>query len=70
MDNFITGERRKHLAFISKSKISLLLTMMLQSLLRLKEILDYIFHFASPASPIDYLKNPNTNLKGWITRDS
>src|SRR5207247_6152312 len=30
------------------------------------EKLDYVFHFASPASPIDYLELPIPTLKGGV----
>ena len=29
--------------------------------------IDYVLHFASPASPIDYLKASNTDFKSWFT---
>ena len=37
--------------------------MMLQTILILTGKIDFIFHFASPASPIDYLKYPIQTLK-------
>ena len=62
MDNFITGDIKnvKHLLdhptfeFIEHD---------VTEYIDLKGTLDYILHFASPASPIDYLKIPIQTLK-------
>ena len=63
MDNFITGNPKniKHLEnninfeFIKHD---------VTNYIEIKGSLDYILHFASPASPIDYLKIPIQTLKG------
>ena len=62
MDNFITGDKKnlKHLAdhpnfeFIDHD---------VTEFIEIEGHLDYILHFASPASPIDYLKIPIQTLK-------
>ncbi|HLV69828.1 MAG TPA: UDP-glucuronic acid decarboxylase family protein [Xanthomarina sp.] len=62
MDNFITGDKKniKHLAqnphfqFIEHD---------VTEFVNIEGKLDYILHFASPASPIDYLKIPIQTLK-------
>ena len=62
MDNFITGNKDniKHLmdhddfTFIEHN---------VTEYIDIKEDIDYILHFASPASPIDYLKIPIQTLK-------
>lgn len=62
MDNFITGDERniKHLRdnfyfkFIEHD---------VTQFIKIEGNLDYILHFASPASPIDYLKIPIQTLK-------
>lgn len=62
MDNFITGDKKniKHLKahpnfeFIQHD---------VTEFVRINGDLDYILHFASPASPIDYLKIPIQTLK-------
>ncbi len=62
MDNFITGDRKniKHLAehprfnFIEHD---------VTEFIKIEGELHYILHFASPASPIDYLKIPIQTLK-------
>ncbi|MCX7916508.1 MAG: SDR family oxidoreductase [bacterium] len=64
IDNFITSEEIniKHLLkndnfiFIQKDLINL-------NEEELKEKFDYVLHFASPASPVDYLKYPLETLK-------
>jgi len=62
MDNFITGSPdnishlmgNKHFQFIEHD---------VTNYIYVEGILDYILHFASPASPIDYLKLPIQTLK-------
>ncbi|MEM9685596.1 MAG: UDP-glucuronic acid decarboxylase family protein [Bacteroidota bacterium] len=62
MDNFITGSRKniehlfhlKHFEFYDHD---------VTRFVHLSRKLDYILHFASPASPIDYLKMPIKTLK-------
>ncbi len=62
MDNFITGEIRniKHLA---ADKNFRLIKRDVSKYINIKEKLDYVMHFASPASPVDYLNFPIQTLK-------
>jgi len=62
MDNFITGspDNIAHLMGNVKFKF---IKHDVTNFIYLKEDLDYILHFASPASPIDYLKLPIQTLK-------
>ncbi|WP_242120118.1 UDP-glucuronic acid decarboxylase family protein [Aestuariivivens sediminicola] len=62
MDNYITGDKRNlqhleqhpHFKFIEHD---------VTNFIAIEGPLDYILHFASPASPIDYLKIPIQTLK-------
>lgn len=62
MDNFITGDKKNikhlldhpHFSFIEHD---------VTEFIQIEGELDYILHFASPASPIDYLKIPIQTLK-------
>lgn len=62
MDNFITGDKKNinhllnnpHFQFIEHD---------VTEFIKIEGELDYILHFASPASPIDYLKIPIQTLK-------
>jgi dTDP-glucose 4,6-dehydratase len=62
MDNFITGDKKNlqhlahhpHFEFIEHD---------VTQYIKIDGDLDYILHFASPASPIDYLKIPIQTLK-------
>ena len=62
MDNFITGDKKNlqhldhhpHFEFIEHD---------VTEFIKIDGDLDYILHFASPASPIDYLKIPIQTLK-------
>ncbi len=62
MDNFITGDKKniKHLS--GNSRFSFL-EHDVTEFIEIEGDLDYILHFASPASPIDYLKIPIQTLK-------
>ena len=62
MDNFITGDKRNinHLANNSNFKF---IEHDVTQFVKIEGELDYILHFASPASPIDYLKIPIQTLK-------
>ncbi len=62
MDNFITGDKKniEHLLNHSSFKF---VKHDVTEFISIKESLDYILHFASPASPIDYLKIPIQTLK-------
>jgi len=61
VDNLITGslENIKH---ISKGDLIYLNHNIIESI-EIKENIDYIFHLASPASPIDYLRLPIQTLR-------
>ncbi|WP_338358644.1 UDP-glucuronic acid decarboxylase family protein [Yeosuana marina] len=62
MDNFITGEERniEHLLGYPNFKF---IEHDVTEFVSVEGPLDYILHFASPASPIDYLKIPIQTLK-------
>ena len=62
MDNFITGDPKniQHLFDSSNFKF---IEHDVTEFVKIEGNLDYILHFASPASPIDYLKIPIQTLK-------
>lgn len=62
MDNFITGDKNniQHLETNPNFKF---IEHDVTQFIKIEEQLDYILHFASPASPIDYLKIPIQTLK-------
>ena len=62
MDNYITGDKKniKHLLYHSNFEF---IEHDVTKYIDIKHDLDYILHFASPASPIDYLKIPIQTLK-------
>jgi len=62
VDNFITGSK-KNISHLTKSKRFKLIRHDISKPLRVKPSIDYVFHFASPASPVDYLKYPIQTLK-------
>ncbi len=62
VDNFLTGQRRNIAHLVDDPRFRLIehdITRPLQ----LDSELDYVLHFASPASPIDYLELPIQTLK-------
>lgn len=61
MDNFITGDPA-NLAHIDNPRFSFVEHNVTEEI-RIDGPLDYILHFASPASPIDYLELPIQTLK-------
>ncbi len=61
MDNFITGDRA-NLAHIEDPRFTLVEHNVTEEI-RIDGPVDYILHFASPASPIDYLELPIQTLK-------
>jgi dTDP-glucose 4,6-dehydratase len=61
MDNLITGSL-KNIQHIKSDKFTFIEHNVTQ-FINLEGSLDYILHFASPASPIDYLKFPIPTLK-------
>ena len=62
MDNFITGDY-KNIAHLASNPNFEFIEHDVTEFISIKDDLDYILHFASPASPIDYLKIPIQTLK-------
>jgi len=62
MDNFITGDK-KNLQHLENHPNFEFIEHDVTEFVDIKGDLDYILHFASPASPIDYLKIPIQTLK-------
>jgi len=61
MDNFITGDRA-NLAHLTSSDFTFIQHNVTEEI-RLDGPVDHVLHFASPASPIDYLELPIQTLK-------
>ena len=57
MDNFITGDK-KNIVHLLKNVHFEFMEHDVSEFVKIEGSLDYILHFASPASPIDYLKIP------------
>ncbi len=62
LDNFITGSAKNIRPFFKSRKFSLL-RHDISKPIKLSGKIDYVLHFASPASPPDYLKYPIQTLK-------
>lgn len=62
MDNFITGSTY-NVAILSKYQNFEFIEHDVSNFIKVEGEIDYILHFASPASPIDYLKIPIQTLK-------
>ncbi|NMH89322.1 UDP-glucuronic acid decarboxylase family protein [Flavivirga algicola] len=62
MDNFITGDK-KNLSHLEGNPNFEFIEHDVTKFVNIEGDLDYILHFASPASPIDYLKIPIQTLK-------
>ena len=62
MDNFITGDK-KNTSHLSNNPNFEFIEHDVTEFIKIEGELDYILHFASPASPIDYLKIPIQTLK-------
>ncbi len=62
MDNFITGDK-KNLEHLESDPNFEFIEHDVTEFIKIEGNLDYILHFASPASPIDYLKIPIQTLK-------
>jgi dTDP-glucose 4,6-dehydratase len=62
MDNLITGDMN-NVAHLMGNKRFSFVQYDVTNYIFVEGVLDYIFHFASPASPIDYLKLPIQTLK-------
>jgi dTDP-glucose 4,6-dehydratase len=62
MDNLITGNK-DNIKHLTSNKNFKFLNHDITKFIEIKEEIDYIMHFASPASPIDYQKIPIPTLK-------
>jgi len=62
IDNFLTGNE-KNVAPLKKNKAFQLIRHDVSKPIRLSGRVDYVLHFASPASPLDYLQFPIQTLK-------
>ncbi|HTL47008.1 MAG TPA: UDP-glucuronic acid decarboxylase family protein [Verrucomicrobiae bacterium] len=62
VDNFITGSRN-NIQHLAGNKNFKLLEQNISDYIEYPDAVDYILHFASPASPIDYLQHPIPTLK-------
>jgi len=62
MDNYITGNP-KNIKFLQQFEHFSFIEQDVTKFIKIEGKLDYILHFASPASPIDYLKIPIQTLK-------
>ena len=62
MDNFITGDE-DNIRHLDKNNNFQFIEHDVTEFIKIEGTLDYILHFASPASPIDYLKIPIQTLK-------
>ena len=62
MDNFITGDKRNMSHLFNHPNFEFI-EHDVTEFIKIEGTLDYILHFASPASPIDYLKIPIQTLK-------
>lgn len=62
MDNYITGDKR-NLVHLDSNPNFEFIEHDVTEYISIDKTLDYILHFASPASPIDYLKIPIQTLK-------
>ena len=62
MDNFITGDK-KNISHLKNNPNFVFINHDVTEFVKIDGELDYILHFASPASPIDYLKIPIQTLK-------
>ena len=62
MDNFITG-KLENIRHLFKNKNFIMIEHNVTKYINIKGKVDYVLHFASPASPEDYLKFPIQTLK-------
>ena len=62
VDNFITGNMQ-NIAHLKKESRFRLVEHNISNRIEFPDPVDYILHFASPASPIDYLEHPIPTLK-------
>ena len=62
IDNFITGSPA-NIEHLAQNQTYRFMQQDVTEFLQIDEPVDFIFHFASPASPIDYLEHPIPTLK-------
>ena len=62
MDNLITGNK-KNIEHLNNNKNFIFVKHNVNEHIKVNETVDYILHFASPASPVDYQKIPIQTLK-------
>ena len=62
MDNFVTGSRDNIAGFAASPRLTLV-SHNVSQYIRVEGPLDWVLHFASPASPRDYLELPIHTLK-------
>src|SRR5919109_570343 len=62
MDNYSTGAKENMAAFLKNPRFRFI-DHNVSRFIEVEEPLDYILHFASPASPVDYLELPIPTLK-------
>jgi dTDP-glucose 4,6-dehydratase len=62
IDNFITGDK-KNVDHLRGNKNFILIEHDISKHIKINESVDYVLHFASPASPVDYQKIPIQTLK-------
>ena len=62
IDNFITGDK-KNIEHLSNNTDFEFIESDVTKYINIKDKIDYVLHFASPASPIDYLNFPIQTLK-------
>ncbi len=62
VDNFVTGNK-KNIEHLKNNKDFILIEHDISKHIKIDDPIDYVMHFASPASPIDYHKIPIQTLK-------
>jgi len=62
VDNFITG-KRYNIKHLLNNPLFEIIESNVSDGLKIKGRVDFVLHFASPASPVDYLKNPVETLR-------
>ncbi|MCS7032290.1 MAG: GDP-mannose 4,6-dehydratase, partial [Gloeomargarita sp. SKYG116] len=62
VDNLLTGRRENIAPLLSNPRFRFIQHDVTEPL-SLPDSLDYVLHFASPASPVDYLKYPIETLR-------
>lgn len=62
VDNFVTGNK-KNIEHLKNNKDFILIEHDISKHIKIDDPIDYVMHFASPASPIDYQKIPIQTLK-------